>query len=108
MGEHRRILLPKFQLVNDILNDNFSNAAFINWQIPQGGYFILLQLYPHTAKKIYEICRQKGVLLTQPESLFPNRNDPADQMIRLAPTHPSLEELEHAITILSAAIKSCS
>lgn len=108
MGEHRRILLPKFQLVNDILNDNFSNDAFINWQIPQGGYFILLQLYPHTAKKIYEICRQKGVLLTQPDSLFPNRNDPADQLIRLAPTHPSLGELEHAITILSVAIKSCS
>ena len=54
MGEHRRILLPKFQLVNDILNDNFSNGEIIHWQIPKGGYFILLQLYPHTAKKIYE------------------------------------------------------
>lgn len=50
MGEHRRILLPKFQLVNDILNDNFSNGEIIHWQLPKGGYFILLQLYPHTAK----------------------------------------------------------
>ena len=108
MGEHRRILLPKFQLVNDILNDNFSNGEIIHWQIPKGGYFILLQLYPHTAKKIYEKCKQNGVLLTEPDSIFPNRNDPMDQFIRLAPTHPSLQELDHAITILSVAIKSCS
>ncbi|MDD6628208.1 MAG: aminotransferase class I/II-fold pyridoxal phosphate-dependent enzyme [Lachnospiraceae bacterium] len=108
MSEHRRILLPKFQLVNIILNDNFSNNEFIHWQIPKGGYFMLLQLYPHTAKKIYEKCKQKGVLLTQPNSIYPNRNDPADQFIRLAPTHPSLNELDHAITILSAEIKSCS
>lgn len=108
MRAHRRILLPKFQLVNSILNDNFSNNEFIHWQIPKGGYFILLQLYPHTAKKIYEKCKQKGVLLTSPSSIFPNRVDPTEQFIRLAPTHPSLNELEYAITILSTAIKSCS
>lgn len=108
MGEHRKILLPKFELVNDILKDNFSDSEIIHWQIPKGGYFILLQLYPHTAKKIYEKCRQQGVLLTEPASVFPNRNDPEDQFIRLAPTHPSYQELDRAITILTAIIKSCS
>lgn len=107
MGEHRRILLPKFQLVNDILNDNSSNGEIIHWQIPKGGYFILLQLYSHTAK-IYEKCKQNRVLLTEPDSIFQNRNDSMNQFIRLAPTPHSLQELDHAITILSAAIKSCS
>lgn len=108
MGEHRKILLPKFELVNNILNDNFSDSEIIHWQVPKGGYFILLQLYPHTAKKIYEKCKQQGILLTEPDSIFPNRNDPRDQFIRLAPTHPSYHELDRAITILSAIIKSCS
>lgn len=108
MSEHRRILLPKFQLINTILDDNFSNDEFIHWQVPQGGYFILLQLHPHTAKEVYEKCKQEGVLLTQPNSIFPNRNDPTDQFIRLAPTHPSIEELDYAITTLSKIIKSCS
>lgn len=108
MNEHRKILLPKFQLVNSILNDSFFNDEFIHWHIPKGGYFVLLQLYPQTAKKIYERCEQEGVLLTQPNSIFPNRKDPLDQFIRLAPTHPSLKELDYAITVLVNAIKSCS
>lgn len=108
MSKHRKILLPKFQLVDTILKDNFSNDELIHWQIPKGGYFILLQVYPHRAKEIYDKCKREGVLLTQPDSIFPNRNDPLDQFIRLAPTHPSINELDRAITVLSTAIKSCS
>lgn len=108
MGLHRAILRPKFQLVNNILSDNFSNDEYIHWRIPEGGYFILLHLYPYTAKRVFEKCKQERVLLTQPNSIFPNRNDPWDQLIRLAPTHPSLNELEYAITVLSNAIRSCT
>lgn len=106
MDMHRKIISPKFQLVDTILSDNFSNNEYIHWNKPQGGYFILLQLYPGTAEKVYQTCKDKGVLLTKPNSIFPNKMDFMDQLIRLAPTHPSLEELEYAISVLSKAIIS--
>lgn len=106
MDMHRKIIYPKFQLVDTILSDNFFNNEHIRWEIPQGGYFILLHLYPGTAEKIYQICKSKGVLLTKPNSIFPGKIDFMDQLIRLAPTHPSLKELEFAINVLSKTIIS--
>lgn len=105
MDKHRKIIYPKFKLVDSILSDNFTNNEFIHWNMPQGGYFILLHLYPRTAEKVYEMCKKKGVLLTKPNSIFPNKIDVMDQLIRLAPTHPTIEELEYAINVLSNAIK---
>ena len=106
MDMHRKIIYPRFELVNTILSYHFTYKEHISWNMPLGGYFILLQVYPGTAQKIYDICKKKGVLLTKPNSIFPNRKDPMDNFIRLAPTHPSLKELEYAITILSDAILS--
>lgn len=106
MEKHKKIIYPKFELVDKILSYYFSDDEYVHWNKPQGGYFILLQVYPGTAEKVYELCKTKGVLLTHPNSIFPNRIDMMDQFIRLAPTHPSVQELEYAINILSKAIKS--
>lgn len=100
MDMHRNILYPKFELVNSILSDNILEQEDIHWNMPLGGYFILLQLRPGMAQKVYSLCKEKGVLLTKPDSIFPHKIDPLDQLIRLAPTHPSLSELEYAISVL--------
>lgn len=101
MKKHRDIILPKFQLVTDIFSDKLSDIDQVQWNRPLGGYFILLHLMPHTAQLIHKKCLQKGILFTRPESLFPYGNDANSQYIRIAPTHPSMEQLEMAITTLA-------
>lgn len=104
MKKHRDIILPKFRLVNNILSDRLSNIEQVQWNHPLGGYFILVRLMPHTAQIIHRNCLQQGILFTRPESLFPYGIDGTDQYIRIAPTHPSMEQLEIAITTLTNEI----
>lgn len=106
MEKHKKIIGPKFDLVHNILSQRLLNYEQINWNRPLGGYFILLQLVPGTAHSVYESCLEKGILFTRPDSIFPYRFDSEDKYIRLAPTHPSLDELEYAINILSSIILS--
>lgn len=101
MKKHRDIIFPKFQLVNDILSDKLSDIEQIQWNHPLGGYFILVRLAPYNAQTIYRNCLQKGILFTMPESLFPYGKDVNDQYFRIAPTHPSMKQLEIAITSLA-------
>lgn len=106
MEMHKKIICPKFNLVHAILSQKLLDHEQIKWNRPLGGYFILLQLVPGTAYSIYESCLEKGILFTRPDSIFPYNFDPEDKYIRLAPTHPSLNELEYAINILSDIILS--
>lgn len=101
MKKHRDIILPKFQLVYSILSDKLSDIEQVQWNHLLGGYFILVRLAPHTAQIIYKNCLQKGILFTSPKSLFPYGNDSSDNYIRIAPTHPTMEQLEIAITTLT-------
>lgn len=101
MKKHRDIILPKFQLVDSILSYKLSDIEQVQWNHPLGGYFILVRLAPHTAQIIYRNCLQKGILFTSPKSLFPYGNDSSDKYIRIAPTHPTMEQLEIAITTLT-------
>ena len=108
MKKHAAILRPKFELVEEILTKNFANTDLITFTKPLGGYFISLECQYHVAKEVVEKCNELGVALTPAGSSFPYHYDNNNSNIRLAPSYPSLDELEKAITVLSDVIKYCS
>ena len=75
------------------------------WTNPKGGYFISLDVFPGTAKRVFELMKNAGVTLTAVGSTFPYGIDPEDKNLRIAPTYPSDEELALASEILVLAVK---
>lgn len=105
MAKHRKIIKPKFDLINEMLTDRFSDNDYVKWNNPKGGYFINLELELGGAKAVYEFCKERGLRITPAGSTFPNGVDIKDRFLRLAPTYLSLDELEIACTILCEAIE---
>ena len=105
MKKHASILRPKFEKVEQILDKNFNYTDLVTYTKPRGGYFISLECNYHVAKEVVEHCKKLGVELTPAGSSFPYHLDPNNTNIRLAPSYPSLEELEEAIEVLSLVIK---
>lgn len=97
MARHRNLLLPKFALVLQILEDRLGAAKIASWTEPEGGYFISLDVVDGTATKVIDLAKKAGISLTAAGSTFPYKHDPNDRNIRLAPTFPGLEELRSAM-----------
>ena len=106
MYKHRKIIKPKFDMIDEMLKDKFHNKELVEWNNPKGGYFVNLKLQPYQATRVYNYCRENGVLITPSGSTFPYGRDTYDQFIRLAPTYPTIDELEYAIEILCKAIEN--
>ena len=102
MKKHADILRPKFELVEDILEKEVKDIA--RWNKPHGGYFISLYV-DNIAKEVIERCREAGVILTDAGATYPYHKDPFNSNIRIAPSFPSLKELELATKILCLSIK---
>ncbi len=105
MKKHKAILAPKFKTVIDKLNANFADNCIARWTNPNGGYFVSVDVYPGTAKKVVELCKDAGVVLTGAGATYPNSNDPEDKNIRIAPSFPSVEELSLAMDIFCVCVK---
>lgn len=105
MKEHAKILRPKFNIVLDILKNEFAGFDFANWNEPKGGYFVSLFVKPGTAKAVIELCKNCGVEFTPAGATFPYNNDPKDSNIRIAPSFPPVKELSPAIEILCVSAK---
>ena len=105
MKKHAVILRPKFDMVISILNKELHNSGLAEWNNPQGGYFINLNTKPGRAKRVVELAAEAGVKLTGAGAAFPYRKDPEDKNIRIAPSLPSLENLEKATEILAVCIQ---
>ena len=97
MAKHREILAPKFARVLEILDDRLGASKIASWTEPKGGYFISLDVLEGTATRSIELAKDAGIALTAAGSAFPYRNDPEDRNIRLAPSFPSLDELEKSM-----------
>ena len=97
MARHRDLLLPKFALVLQILEDRLGAAKVASWTEPEGGYFISLDVVDGTATKVIDLAKKAGISLTAAGSTFPYKRDPDDRNIRLAPTFPGLDELRLAM-----------
>jgi len=104
MKKHADILRPKFDLVDRMLAEDFAGDEFVRWSKPNGGYFISLDV-KSCAKRIVELANAANVKFTNAGATFPYRIDDHDMNIRIAPTVPSLQELEFAMKVLISAIK---
>lgn len=52
-----------------------------------------------------ELCKNAGVVLTDAGATFPYGKDPKDTNIRVAPSFPSVSELDDASELLCIATK---
>ncbi|MGU3436388.1 aminotransferase class I/II-fold pyridoxal phosphate-dependent enzyme [Actinomycetes bacterium M1A6_2h] len=94
MAKHREILAPKFALVQQILDDRLGASKVASWTDPKGGYFVSLDVMDGTAARTIALAKDAGIALTAAGSAFPYKKDPDDRNIRLAPSFPSLDEVE--------------
>lgn len=105
MKLHRNILAPKFKAVINEFKNQLGDYHIAKWTTPKGGYFISLDVMPGTAKRVYLLCKQAGVTLTDVGATFPYGVDPEDSNIRIAPSYPPVDELLTAARLLCISVK---
>lgn len=108
MKKHREILKPKFAAVLKALENELKPLEIGRWSNPKGGYFVSYNGIKGTAARIVALCNEAGVTLTKAGAAFPYGVDPEDTNIRIAPTYPSLPDLEMAMEIFCTAAKVAS
>jgi DNA-binding transcriptional MocR family regulator len=95
MQRHRALVQPKFAATERILAERLAGVA--HWTTPAGGYFIALTGPAGTATRAVDLAKAAGIALTPAGAAFPYGEDPDDAVIRIAPTFPSLEDVEAAV-----------
>lgn len=105
MQLHAKILKPKFDAVVDKLNAELSGLGIAEWNVPNGGYFVSLDVTGGSASRVGVLCKEAGVTLTNVGATFPYGKDPSDSNIRIAPTFPTPEVLSQAMDVLVASVK---
>jgi DNA-binding transcriptional MocR family regulator len=108
MRKHAEILEPKFSAVLDIFNAELEGKEIAWWNKPNGGYFISLNTLDGCAKEVVAMTAEAGVIMTPAGATFPYGNDPRDRNIRIAPSLPSVDELEKAIELFCICIQIVS
>ncbi|MGN0355317.1 MAG: aminotransferase [Muricoprocola sp.] len=108
MRKHAAILRPKFEAVLDTLDRELTGLEIGSWHKPKGGYFIGFDALPGCAKAIVAKAKEAGVIMTAAGATFPYGKDPQDSNIRIAPSFPTLEELEVAAKIFVLSVKLVS
>ena len=108
MKRHAAIIAPKFEIVLEELAKSVEPYNIATWEKPNGGYFISLDVMNGCAKRVVELCKEAGVVLTGAGATFPYGKDPDDKNIRIAPTFPSVDELRMATKILCLCVRLAS
>ena len=105
MQKHAKILKPKFDAVIDTLKADLSGLEIAEWNEPNGGYFISLDVTGGSASRVGVLCKEAGVTLTNVGATFPYGKDPSDSNIRIAPTFPDADILKQAVKVLTVSVK---
>lgn len=108
MKKHRAIIEPKFKIVLDTLEKEIAPLGIGSWEKPNGGYFISFNALNGCAKRICQLCKEAGVVLTGAGATYPYGKDPDDSNIRIAPTFPPESELKIAADVFATAVKLAS
>ena len=85
--------------------DALSGLGIAEWTKPNGGYFVSLDVLAGTAKRVFNLMKEAGVVLTNVGATFPCGVDPEDKNLRIAPTYPTDADLDLATKILVIAVK---
>ena len=105
MQKHAKILKPKFDAVINTLNSDLSGLEIAEWNEPNGGYFISLDVTGGSASRVGVLCKEAGVTLTNVGATFPYGKDPSDSNIRIAPTFPDADTLKQAVKVLTVSVR---
>ncbi len=105
MDKHAAIMAPKFNLVLDMLEKEIAPLGIGEWVKVKGGYFISYNTVGSSAKRIGELCKAAGLVLTTVGATYPYGVDPDDKNIRIAPTFPSVENLGKAMEVFCLCAK---
>ena len=108
MRKHAEILRPKFEMVQKHLENGLGGKGMGSWCKPEGGYFVSFDSIPGLAQEIIRLAGEAGVKLTPAGATFPYGKDPKDSNIRLAPTFPSVEDLDQAMQIFVTCVQLVS
>lgn len=108
MDKHRQVIEPRFKVVLDALESEIAPLGIGEWKKPNGGYFISFDALDGCAKRICQLCKEAGVVLTGAGATYPYGKDPKDSNIRIAPTYPPVHELELAAKLFTIAVKLAS
>nr|WP_225955194.1 aminotransferase class I/II-fold pyridoxal phosphate-dependent enzyme [Kibdelosporangium phytohabitans] len=103
MRKHREIIQPKFDVVQRVFGKQLDGLA--TWSQPKGGYFVTLNVPDGCAKDVVAKAKEAGIALTPAGSTHPYKDDPADSVIRIAPTFPDMAELEQAIDGVATCVR---
>ena len=93
------------ETVEKELQNQLSGTGIARWTTPRGGYFISLYVLEGCAKRVEQLCANAGMILTPAGATYPYGNDPKDSNIRIAPSYPSVEEIEKASEVLALAVR---
>ena len=103
MKKHADLIRPKFEIAYSYLDKLPEECG--SFSRPTGGYFITYCTNKPIAKKVVELCKRMGVLITPAGSTFPKNHDPKDSVIRLAPTYVSKDDLAEAMEVFVTAVE---
>ena len=105
MRRHAALLKPRFDTVLRHLREGLAGSGMGDWTEPRGGYFISFNTLPGLAREVVSLAAGAGVKLTPAGATWPYGKDPEDRNIRIAPSVPSLEEIERAMQIFVVCVQ---
>ena len=105
MKKHAAILRPRFEAVLEAFENELAGRNIATWTKPRGGYFISLDMLTGSAKRVYDLCLEAGMKLTEAGATYPYGKDPKDANLRIAPSFPPLAELRMAAQVLCLCVR---
>ena len=108
MQKHAAIIQPRFERVLKHLEEAFGDNDLGQWESAEGGYFISFDTKPGLAQEVVQMASEAGVKLTPAGATFPYGNDPEDSNIRIAPTVPSVSQVDEAMKVFVLCVQLAS
>jgi len=108
MQKHAAIIKPRFASVLKHLQAAFGDNDLGAWESADGGYFISFDTRPGLAKEVVRLAGEAGVKLTPAGATYPYGKDPQDRNIRIAPTVPTVEQVDVAMQVFVLCVKLAS
>jgi aspartate/methionine/tyrosine aminotransferase len=105
MHKHTLLIRPRFETVLETLDRELAGTGMGRWTVPRGGYFISFDTLPGLAREVVRLADEIGVKLTPAGATWPYGKDPEDRNIRLAPTFPSLEDVQETVAAFVVCVK---